>query len=152
MGLEEDVALFQRVPLFALLGRQALKILAIGAESKQLPTGAVLFYAGELADGGYLVQDGSLVLESGLLSGDQDTVIGPGEMIGELALLTDMVCPATAMAQEPTVVIRIPRSLFKKVLEGFPEAAVKLRDVMAARLGGLTQELTSVKSKIERGL
>jgi CRP-like cAMP-binding protein len=152
MGLEDDVALFQRVPLFALMGRQALKILAIGAESKQLPAGAVLFYAGELADGGYLVQDGSLVLESGLLSGDKDTVIGPGEMIGELALLTDMVCPATAMAQEPTVVIRIPRSLFKKVLEGFPEAAVKLRDVMAARLGGLTQELTSVKSKIERGL
>ncbi len=45
-----------------------------------------------------------------------------------------MVCPATAIAKEPTVVIRISRNLFKKLLEGYPQAAKVLRDMMAERL------------------
>ena len=52
----------------AALGKQALRILAIGAETRHLQSGAVLFYAGELADGGYVVQEGSLLLEPGSLA------------------------------------------------------------------------------------
>ena len=152
MGLEDDIAFFERVPTFAVLGRQALQILAIGAESKQLPSGAVLFYAGELAEGGYVVQEGSLLLQPGTFSEGKEVTAGPGTLVGELALLTDMVCPATAIAKEPTVVIRISRSLFKKMLEGYPAAAVKLRDIMAARLSNWTGELNKVKRVMEKGL
>jgi CRP-like cAMP-binding protein len=63
MALEHDIAFFEQVPIFAVLGKQALRILAIGAETRHLQSGAVLFYAGELADGGYVVQKGSLLLE-----------------------------------------------------------------------------------------
>ena len=133
-GLEDDIAFFEQVPTFAVLGKQALRILAIGAETRHLQSGAVLFYAGELADGGYVVQEGSLLLEPGTPSDGKEFIVGPGTLVGELALLTDMVCPATAIAKEPTVVIRISRSLFRKMLEGYPAAAVKLRDIMAERL------------------
>jgi CRP-like cAMP-binding protein len=151
MGLEDDIAFFERVPTFAVLGRQALQILAIGAESKQLQSGAVLFYAGELAEGGYVVQEGSLLLQPGTFSEGKEITAGPGTLVGELALLTDMVCPATAIAKEPTVVIRISRSLFKKMLEGYPAAAVKLRDIMAERLEGWTRELGAVKAAMKKG-
>jgi len=150
MGLEDDIAFFERVPTFAVLGRQALQILAIGAEAKQLPSGAVLFYAGELAEGGYVVQEGSLLLQPGTFSEGKEVTAGPGTLVGELALLTDMVCPATAIAKEPTVVIRISRSLFKKMLEGYPAAAVKLRDIMAERLEGWTRELGTVKTAMKK--
>ena len=93
----------------------------------------MLFYAGELADGGYVVQEGSLLLEPGTFSEGKDFIVGPGTLVGELALLTDTVCAATAIAKEPTTVIRISRSLFRKMLEGYPEAAVKLRDIMGSR-------------------
>ena len=63
MGLEDDIAFFERVPTLAVLGKQALRVLAIGAETRHLQSGAVLFYAGELADGGYIVQEGSMVVE-----------------------------------------------------------------------------------------
>jgi CRP-like cAMP-binding protein len=150
MGLEEDIAFFQQVPTFAALGKQALQVLAIGAETRNLPSGAVLFYAGELADGGYLVQEGSLVLEPGTFSEGKEHIVGPGTLVGELALLTDMVCPATAIAKEPTVVIRIPRSLFRKMLEGYPAAASQLRDIMAERLQGWTKELAGVRRKLDQ--
>jgi CRP-like cAMP-binding protein len=151
MSLEDDIAFFEQVPTFALLGRQALRILAIGAESKQLASGAVLFYAGELADGGYVVQEGSLVLEPGTFSEGKDFVAGPGTLVGELALLTEMVTPATAIAKEPTTVIRISRSLFRKMLEGYPEAAEKLRDIMTTRLDVWTRELGEVQRKMDKG-
>src|SRR5665811_130905 len=94
MSLDDDIAFFEQVPTFAVLGKPALRILAIGAETRHLPSGAVLFYAGELADGGYVVQEGSLLLEpNSPLEGEQFTA-GPGTLVGELALLTDRVCAA----------------------------------------------------------
>ncbi|MEP7031034.1 MAG: cyclic nucleotide-binding domain-containing protein [Pseudolabrys sp.] len=145
MGLEDDIAFFEQVPTFAVLGKQALRILAIGAETKQLQNGAVLYYAGELADAGYVIQEGSLSLEPGTFGEGKEVTVGPGTLVGELALLTEMVCPATAIAKEPTVVIRISRSLFKKMLEGYPAAAEKLRDIMTERLNGWERELSAVK-------
>jgi CRP-like cAMP-binding protein len=151
MGLEEDIAVFERVPPLAALGKQALRILAIGAETRHLQRGAVLFYAGELADGGYVVQEGSLLLEPGTLAEGNEITVGPGTLVGELALLTNTVCQATAIAKEPTVVVRISRSLFRKMLEGYPAAAEKLRDSMNERLQAWSKELASVKSALERG-
>jgi len=150
MSLEDDIAFFEQVPTFAVLGKQALRILAIGAETKRLASGAVLFYAGELADGGYVVEEGSLLLEPGTASEGREVVVGRGTLVGELALLTDMVCPATAIAKEPTVVVRISRSLFKKMLEGYPDAAEKLRDIMASRLNNWERELSTVRSAMKK--
>jgi CRP-like cAMP-binding protein len=149
MTLDDDIAFFEQVPMFAALDREALRILAIGAETKQLQHGAILFYAGELADGGYLVQEGSLQLEPGTLGEGAIVTAGPGTLIGELALLTDTVCQATAIAKEPATVIRISRSLFRKMLEGYPASAVTLRDMLGKRLAGWQRELAGVKKKME---
>jgi CRP-like cAMP-binding protein len=151
MSLEDDVAFLEQVPTFAVLGKQALRILAIGAETRHLQSGAVLFYAGELADGGYLVQEGSLLLEPGTLSEGNEVIVGRGTLVGEMALLTDMVSSATAIAKEPTAVIRISRSLFKKMLEGYPDAAVRLRDIMAERLNTWEREMAAVRSGMIKG-
>ena len=64
-------------------------------------------------------------------------------VIGELALVVAMPRPATAVALEPSSVLRISRSLFQRVLESHPEAALRLRDDFAARsnaaLGAMTR-------------
>ena len=149
MTLEDDVAFFERVPTLAPLGRQALRVLAIGADTKHLASETVLHYAGEIADAAYIVQNGSLLLDPGTFSEGKQYTVGPGSLIGELALMTEWVASATAIAREPTVLIRIPRSLFRKMLEGYPNAADKLRDVLAARLNASAQELIAVKRKLE---
>lgn len=149
MSIEDDIAFFEKVPTLAVLGKPALRVLAIGAETRQMESGAVLFYAGELVDGGYLVQDGSLLLEQAAPTPDSEYAVGPGTLVGELALLTDMISPVTASAREPTVLIRVSRSLFRKMLEGYPAAAKRLRDIMAERVDGWTRELTAVKGALD---
>jgi CRP-like cAMP-binding protein len=150
MSLDDDISFFEQVPTLAVLGKDALRVLAIGAESRSLPSGSVLFYAGELADGGYIVQHGAILLEPGTPLEGKEKIVGPGTLIGELALLTDMVSPATAIAKEPTTVIRISRNLFRKMLEGYPAAAKKLHDVMAERLAEWTNELETVRIAMEK--
>ena len=91
------------MPTLALLGRPALRILAIGAETRKIPSGAVLYYAGDLADAGYLVQEGSFLLEPDRPGKGDEIIAGPGTLLGELALVTDTVHTATATAQESSI-------------------------------------------------
>jgi CRP-like cAMP-binding protein len=151
MTIEDDIAFFEQVPTLALLGKQALRVLAIGAETRQLKSDAVLLYAGELVDGGYIVQAGSLTIEQSEATGVTEYSIGRGTLLGELALLTEMISPVTAIAREPTVLIRISRNLFRKMLEGYPASAKRLRDAMADRVDGWTRELAAVKDRVDPG-
>lgn len=146
MSIEDDISFLERVPTLSLLGREALRILAIGAESRYVHDGDVLFREGEVADAGYVVQEGAFTLASGNARiGIAPTTVGPGALIGELALLTETVRPATATATEPSSVIRIPRKLFLKMLEGYPDAAGRLREVIALRATQAMHEIANVR-------
>jgi CRP-like cAMP-binding protein len=150
MTIEEDIAFLERIPTFAQLGFSALQIVAIGSETKHLEDGEVLFRAGETTDAGYVIQEGSLKLtRHDSRRSDPSVTLGPGSLVGELALVTETVRPATAIAAEPTTVIRISRSLFRKVLEGFPEAARMMRDRLAARAVEAGEEISDVRAALD---
>jgi CRP-like cAMP-binding protein len=148
MTIEDDIAFFERVPTLGLLGRDALRILAIGAESRYVHGGEVLFGAGDEADAGFVIQEGSFSLASGS-AGDEPLVVGRGALIGELALITQTKRPATATALEPSTVLRIPRGLFLKMLDGYPSAAEKLRDILASRSDQSTAAIYAVRGILD---
>ena len=149
MTIEDDIAFFERVPTLNTLGRAALRILAIGAESRYVHSGEVLFSAGDVADSGFIVQEGTFSLTTRRAEGGESMVVGRGTLLGELALLTETVRPVTATAKEPSTVLRIPRTLFLKMLEGYPDAAKKLRDIMATRTDESTNEIYGVRSILD---
>jgi CRP-like cAMP-binding protein len=147
MTIEDDIAFFERVPTLSVLGRPALRILAIGAESQYVHGGEVLFYAGDAADCGYVIQEGSFNLQ---VDDDRKVVTaGPGTLLGELALLVAVKRPATATALEPSTVVRISRNLFLKMLEGYPDVAQTVRDSMNERVDEWTRELLNVKTALD---
>ena len=150
MTIEDDIAFFERVPTLNMLGRPALRILAIGAESRYVHSGEVLFNAGDAADSAFIVQEGTFKLRSRQAEGDEGLVVGRGTLLGELALLTETMRPVTATANEPSTVLRIPRTLFLKMLEGYPDAAKKLREIIASRADQSTQEVYGVRALLDR--
>ena len=150
MSIEEDVAFLMRVPTLSLLGRDALRIIAIGAESRYVHEGVALFNEGEAADGAYVVQEGAFELTSSN-SAIRSASVGPGALIGEFALLTETQRTSTATAIEPSTVVRIPRSLFLKMLEGYPDAAVRLRDAMSRRTNETAREFAKVRQFLDGG-
>src|SRR6516164_7014485 len=145
MTIEDDIAFFERVPTLNLLGRAALRILAIGVESRYVHSGEVLFRAGEEADCGFVIQEGSFTLSTEAAANGKSITVGPGTLLGELALLTGTRRPATATALEPSTVWRIPRPLFMKMLEGYPDAAQRLRDILTRRIEDSARDIESVR-------
>ena len=75
---------------------------------------------------------------------------GPGTLIGETALFTEAKRTAAAVAREPSTVVRIPRQLFLKMLEGYPDAARRMRDAIAAKVGRTAAELSRVRNVLTR--
>lgn len=151
MAIEDDVAFLGRVPLLEVLGPEALRILAIGAESRYLHGEDVLFREGEAAECAYVVQSGSVMLAGRAdASRRAPMIVRQGGLIGEMALLVPGQRPVTATAREPSNLLRIPRALFRRMLEGTPDAAVRLRDYMALRSGEITGEMDQVRHRLDR--
>ncbi len=148
MTIEDDIAFFERVPTLNLLGRDALRILAIGAENRYVHSGEALFNAGETADGGFVVQEGSFSLSANSVLGD-NIKVGPLTLLGELAMITETKRAMTATALEPSSVLRIPRTLFLKMLESFPDSARRLRDVLSRRSEQSLGEMFSVRDVLD---
>ena len=147
MSIEDDVALLERVPTLRLLGTAALRVLAIGSEQRDFERGDLLFSTGDTADAGFVVQRGAfrVSLEDG--SG-HEVIAGPGTLIGELALMVAMERPSTALALEYSTVVRIPRSLFQRVLDSDPDAARRLRDALATRASQIASDILLVGAKL----
>ena len=148
MSIEDDISFFERVPTLGNLGRQALRILAIGAETRYIHGGEVLFKAGDESDGAFVIQEGHFALSSDPAA--DEVTVGPGTLLGEVALFTETRRPVTATALEPSTVLRIPRALFIKMLDSFPEAASKLRELFATRLDQSAREIATVRAALDR--
>jgi CRP-like cAMP-binding protein len=147
--IEDDIAFLAEIPTFAQFGYAALQIVAIGSETRQLADGETLFHVGQTTDAGYVIQEGSLALTTGDPGlSDPAAMFGPGTLIGELALVTETVCAVTAVAAEPTTVIRISRNLFRKVLEQFPGTARIMRDRLTVRANQANAELVRIRAML----
>jgi len=148
MSIEDDVNLLASIPTLRLLGIEALRVLAIGSETRHVNQDDALFEAGDRADCGYVVQRGAIRVSSSEGGAYRDVLARPGHLIGELALVLDMPRPATAVADVDSTVIRISRSLFQRVLEGHPDAAHRLRDYFATRSTQAASEMLIASGKL----
>jgi CRP-like cAMP-binding protein len=146
MSIEDDVALLERVPTLRLLGREALRVLAIGSEHREFARGDHLFNAGEESDCGYVVQSGAFRIS--FEDGSAEAIAGPGTLIGELALIVALPRPATAVSLEFSVVIRLTRTMFSRVLESDPAAARRLRDELAGRTSQIASDILMAGAKL----
>jgi CRP-like cAMP-binding protein len=150
MALEQDIEFLDRIPTLHLLGRDALRILAISVETITLRRGDILFEEGQPADGGYVVVNGSIILQNANdRKGDDVVTVKRGSLIGETAMIIETIRPSTAIAAESTVLFRIPRVVFVRILEGEPQAATALRRLIGARVGRVVQDLDLVRSLFE---
>ena len=150
MSIDDDIAFLERVPMLAQLGASALHILAIGSESYSVNGGETLFAPGQSADCAYVVQRGSFVIQPEAANGIE-SIAEPGSLLGESALLIETPRSATATAREDSIVLRISRAMFLKMLESHPEAAQRLRALFASRADQLARDFETVHAILARG-
>ncbi len=122
------------VPLFAELPESDLARLSSGITEVHLAKGEALFDEGDEADMAYVIAEGELEIlkESGGRK-VRIAVSGPGDVVGEMALLTGEPRNAGARAISPVRLVAIPRSCLDDVLATSVQANRALFAVFIAR-------------------
>ena len=149
MALADDIAVLSNAPLFSLMEHDALRLIAFAGEGVSLSPGEVLFRRGERSDGGYVVMQGALVLDARDDGSPGTLVAGPSWLLGRSALFTRGARPATALAREPSALLRVSPALMRRVLEEFPAAARALYRATASELSDLSAGLERVRRRLE---
>lgn len=144
MSLDDDIAFLARQPLLGLMERDALRLVAFAAETRSLRAGDVLFRRGEGSDGAFLVVSGAVAIDHADDGGPTQTIAGPGVLIGELALFSALERPATAIAREPTQVMKLSRNVMRRVLGESPGSADAIAQAIQERLKTFSSEISGV--------
>lgn len=124
----------RRIELFAELDDESLGRLAEGMTELEFEPGYVLVHRGMPGSGMFVIEDGKVVVD---LTSKQ-VELGPGDALGELALLNDSVHTGRARAATRVKAVAIGRDEFAQLLEGEPAIARCLLSVLARRLAQTT--------------
>jgi CRP-like cAMP-binding protein len=130
--LDRRVAALRRSSIFAELDEAFLARLAGTMNEVELPAGHVLIEARTPGAGLYVIEEGTVAVQP--LSGDARE-LGPGEVVGEIALLTpDGTRTARVQAKTEVRCLTLDRSSFRRALEKEPPLAAALLEIVAERL------------------
>jgi CRP-like cAMP-binding protein len=135
-SLDEKRHLLSRVTLFSHLAEKELDALISVARTRDLEAREELFHKGDLGTQVYLVIRGTLKALTTSEEGDDVvfSIIGEGEVFGEIALLGRPQRTATVTAITPCHLLVIDRRDFLAFLRSHPEVAIELLSVLAERL------------------
>ena len=119
------------VPLFSGLPHETMLRIAEAACDFEVPAGQLLIESNTPGSGMFVIEEGSVEVHShtGTFR------VGPGEAIGELALLTaEGVRSARAQATTPVRALALARDDFRAILEDDHGLALWLLEMVARRL------------------
>ncbi|MBN1877065.1 MAG: cyclic nucleotide-binding domain-containing protein [Anaerolineae bacterium] len=118
--------------LLASIDRQQLNRLM---EEENHAQGEFIFQEGDRGDAMYLLRAGKVVVFKG--DSNTPTILayrGPGEIIGEMALLEDRPRSASIVAIESTRMLKISRDSFQELLVYNPSIGMSIMASLSARL------------------
>lgn len=135
---EDELA---RVPLFARLTKRGLQRIGAACRQQLYPPAAPLVWQGTTGAAFFIITNGKVRVVQQQQDGDirELSVLGPGDTLGEMALLDDLPRSATALALEPTSALVLPVWDFRAILREDPEIMYGLLAVLSQRLRQLEQ-------------
>ncbi len=125
-----------QAPLFSALDPEAAAALRAATNLIRIPKGGVLFREGDPGDRLYVLERGKIKLGTASTDGRDAllAIVGPGEMIGELALFDPGPRAATATALTDVAARELSHDALRPWLSGRPEVAEALLSALARRL------------------
>ena len=141
--------------LFASLTDAELQFLAARSSLKSYPAGGLLFSEGDACTGLYVVASGRARIFKTSANGREHVLAieGPGSSIAELPVFDGGNYPASAAALDPSELVFVSRKDFRAMCLEHPEVALKVLQVVGARLRrlvGIIEELsfTTVRHRL----
>jgi len=142
---------FEAVPLFQCLKPEERRVLAPVCRAVAYEKGEEVFREGAPADDLCVVVLGRVkVVKAGP---ERDVILGlfgPGEPVGAVAVFEGGRFPASALALEPSTVLRVPERAFFAAIDAHPEMTRSLLQGLMVRQFEITRRLADLSAPVER--
>jgi len=126
-----------RVELLSGLDKKELQVLSKSCQERKYSAGSTLIKQGDTGVGLYVIISGH-VKTTQAKNPDRAEVdlgtYGPGNVLGEMALLDDLPRSATITAIDDVTALLLPVWEFRATVRDHPEIALKLLSVLSKRL------------------
>jgi MFS family permease len=129
---EQELGLLRSIPFFAPLPMTSLEALAAAMTVRRVPAGTTLIREGEPGDQFHILSTGRARIS---VDGRSVREIGPGEGVGEIALLRDVPRTATVTLLEDAEVYDLGRSAFLEAVTGSRQSLFAADALVGGRLG-----------------
>lgn len=126
----ERVAHLRHVPLFSATPDHVLAGVASALDEVSFARGDVLMRVGDVEDWMFVIVDGS----AQVLRPDRLVELGPGSVVGELAVLDPQPRSATVTASTSLTAFRLSKAAFDEAVRTRPEVALGVITELVARL------------------
>jgi len=132
----QDEAIVRRAPLFTALDDASAATLRATMDTVRLPKGATLFSEGDEGHHLYVIIEGKLKLGTSSGDGRENllSILGPGEMFGELSLFDAGPRTSTATAVTDVRLLSLGHDQVIPWITRHPQVALDLLERLAQRL------------------
>jgi CRP-like cAMP-binding protein len=137
MGADQKIEALRAVSLFSGLRGRDLEDVAQLADEVDLPAGHVLMREGENGSQMFIIGSGEARVEHG---GRQSATLGPGAVLGEMAILSEGPRVATATLTQPSHLFVLAHREFHSLMETQPAVRECVLNEVARRLRELEPE------------
>ncbi|WP_436643443.1 cyclic nucleotide-binding domain-containing protein [Microbaculum sp. FT89] len=149
MSINSEVETLRTIPIFRTIEPGKLRLLAFISERITFRPGETICTQGEPGDSAFIILSGNgeVLVDIG---GEMRRVaeIKKNDVVGEMALLTDMPRTATVVADSEIAALRISKENFFRILHEFPEVSMEMMRVLARRLERTTHDLAVVRGQL----
>ncbi|HZC25771.1 MAG TPA: Crp/Fnr family transcriptional regulator [Actinopolymorphaceae bacterium] len=136
----------RQAPMFAALDDAEASALRATMHAVKLRRGEILFREGDIGDELYVVMDGKVKMGRTSADGRENllSVLGPGQMFGELSLFDPGPRSSTVTAVTDAELLALGQDQLLSWLTGRPEVARGLLLQLASRLRGLNDQVADL--------
>jgi CRP-like cAMP-binding protein len=128
---DPKVLALSRVPLFSGLSAKDLQAIASTTEERSAGAGEVLTREGDAGDEFFVISDGSVAITS---EGRHLRTLGPGDYLGEIALVFGGTRTATATVEQPSSLFVVGKANFLDMMKRQPRIEDKILTTVSERM------------------
>ncbi len=141
-----STTVLKSVPMFGSFPEDQLRARAPLVTRRSAPRGSVIMAEGDRVDALYIVMTGRLKVMMGEADGKEVilSILGPGEIFGEMGLIDDGPRSASVIAIEPCELLSVAKRDFRKCMVESYDTAMAVMAVLVRRLRAADRKIGSL--------
>ena len=149
--MDDTAAILARAEFFEMCDDDQRRMLAFAGDQQHFGAEQVLYRAGEVPSGAFVLLTGSLQVAPEGIGAVPYALDEPGSVVSAMALILPKPRPVTITALTESEVFFVPRHAFMKLVHQSPVLAQRVAARIQADLGSYLGALEPLRQKIKGG-